>query len=220
MNTIGQNIYEGLELLPEDLQGWNSKHPIFKELILSKRIYTIIEVGSWKGGSAIQMGTILKIATGPDGEMEKKRIYCIDTWLGAAEFWTGDLANTPERNLLLKNGYPQIYYQFLSNVVHNGLQDYIIPIPVPSSIGVKILKAQGVKADLIYIDGSHEYDDVYADLNSYSELLNPGGVMFGDDYYSFADVGRAVNDFVATQKAQDIKKKLEIVNENFWVYGN
>ena len=215
MNTIGQNIYEGLELLPEDLQGWNSNDKIFADLVFEGlQDKTIIEVGTWKGASAIRMASQARTLA------MKTKIYCIDTWLGAAEFWTGELARTPERNLLLKNGYPQIYYQFLSNVVHNGLQDYIIPIPVPSSIGVKILKAQGVKADLIYIDGSHEYDDVYADLNSYSELLNPGGVMFGDDYYSFADVGRAVNDFVATQKAQDIKKKLEIVNENFWVYGN
>ena len=214
MNTIGQNIYEGLVLLPEDLQGWNCNNSIFPKLLVDTKPKTIIEIGTWKGGSAIHMGNVLKLAG------SQAKIYCIDTWLGAAEFWTGELARTPERNLLLKNGYPQIYYQFLSNVVHNGLQDYIIPIPVPSSIGVKILKAQGVKADLIYIDGSHEYDDVYADLNTYSELLNPGGVMFGDDYYSFADVGRAVNDFVATQKAQDIKKKLEIVNENFWVYGN
>jgi len=213
MNTIGQNIYEGLELLPEDLQGWNSNNSIFPKLLVDTKPKTIIEIGTWKGGSAIHMGNLLKLAG------SSAQIYCIDTWLGAAEFWTGDLARTPERNLLLKNGYPQIYYQFLSNVVHNGLQDYITPIPVPSSIGAKILKAQGVKADLIYIDGSHEYDDVYADLNTYSELLNPGGVMFGDDYYSFADVGRAVNDFVATQKAQEIKKKLEIVNENFWVYG-
>lgn len=216
MNSIGQNIYEGLELLPQDLQGWNSNNPVFVDLILKALPKTIIEVGTWKGGSAIHMGNICKSYR---VDTEPAKIYCIDTWLGAAEFWTGELARTPERNLLLKNGYPQIYYQFLSNVVHNGLQDYITPIPVPSSIGIKILKAQGVKADLIYIDGSHEYDDVYADLNTYSELLNPGGVMFGDDYYSFADVGRAVNDFVATQKAMDIKKKLEIVNENFWVYG-
>lgn len=213
MNNIGQNIYEGLELMPEDLQGWNSRDKIFADLIRNVLPNTVIEVGTWKGGSAIQMGSLLDLAG------SKAKIYCIDTWLGAAEFWTGELARTPERNLLLKNGYPQIYYQFLSNVVHNGLQDYIIPIPVPSSIGAKILKAQGVKADLIYIDGSHEYEDVIADLNSYSELLNPGGIMFGDDYYSFADVGRAVNDFVATKKAQGINKKLEIVNDNFWVYG-
>ena len=215
MNTIGQNIYEGLELMPEDLHGWNSNNRIFDELVLKVMPKTIIEVGTWKGGSAVHMGNICKSYC---GNANKAKIYCIDTWLGAAEFWTGDLANTPERNLLLKNGYPQIYYQFLSNVVHQGLQDYIIPVPVPSSIGHKILKAKGVKADLIYIDGSHEYEDVYADLNNYSELLNPGGIMFGDDYYSFADVGRSVNDFVATQKAKGIDKKLSIVNENFWVY--
>jgi NAD(P)-dependent dehydrogenase (short-subunit alcohol dehydrogenase family) len=36
--------------------------------------------------------------------------------------------------------------------------------------------------DLIYVDGSHDYDDVAADLAAYRPLVRPGGVMFGDDY--------------------------------------
>ena len=105
MNTIGQNIYEGLELLPEDLQGWNSNSDIFSNLIKKVLPNTIIEVGTWKGGSAVSMAKYCKtIIPFYKSNYDTTKIYCIDTWLGAAEFWTGELARTPERNLLLKNG--------------------------------------------------------------------------------------------------------------------
>ena len=39
-----------------------------------------------------------------------------------------------------------------------------------------------MRADVIYIDGSHEEEDVYADLVGYWELVRPGGVLVGDDW--------------------------------------
>jgi hypothetical protein len=40
---------------PEDVQGWGSTHPIFHILIDAIRPATIVELGSWKGASAIHM---------------------------------------------------------------------------------------------------------------------------------------------------------------------
>jgi hypothetical protein len=126
--------------------------------------------------------------------------------LGSVEFWN-EFADTPERDLMLKNGYPQIYYQFLSNVVHNNLQDVIIPIPNTSANAAKILAYNNVKADLIYIDGSHEYEDVKDDIKNYLPLLNKEGIMFGDDY-GWAGVHKAVNeDFMG----------INIIDKNYWV---
>jgi hypothetical protein len=80
------------------------------------------------------------------------------------------------------NGYPQVYFDFLANVVQHGFQDVIIPVPCTSVIAARVLASQGIVADLIYIDGSHNYDDVVADIRAYRPLLRSGGVMFGDDY--------------------------------------
>lgn len=33
--------------------------------------------------------------------------------------------NDPSRDLMWKNGYPQVYYVFLSNMVKQGLQDMV-----------------------------------------------------------------------------------------------
>lgn len=210
MNLLNNKIYENLDILPLDLQGWNGDKPIFKELITETRPKVIVEVGTWKGQSAINMGKICK-------ELGlNTKIYCIDTWLGSLEFWHG-LNDTKERDLMLKNGYPNIYYQFLSNVVHSGLQDVIIPVPLPSSIGIKLLAKLGITADLIYIDGSHDFNDVYIDIEQTNMFLNNGkSVLFGDDYITFKEVERAV---LIIAKHFGSSKHLEI-KDNFWILRN
>jgi hypothetical protein len=175
MNRIGKHVYEGIA--PSgvtELPGWNSYAPPFRELIEQVRPQVIIEVGTWLGASAIHMAKIcreLGLAT---------TIYCVDTWLGAEEFWT-TLAATSERDLRQRHGYPQVYFDFLANVVEHKCQDMIVPVPNTSFIGHLILLHQKVTAQLIYIDGSHAYEDVKADILAYRKLLAPGGVMFGDD---------------------------------------
>jgi len=197
-------IYKNVDLLPLDLQGWNSNDDAFESLILKTKPSTIIEVGSWKGASAINMAQICS------KHKVNAQIFCVDTWLGAVEFWTS-LANTPDRNLLLKNGYPQIYYQFISNVVHTNTQDYIIPLPMTSVIACKVLEFHNIKADLIYIDGSHEYEDVLADINNYTKLLNSGGIIFGD---GFGGCWTGVTKAVEESFGSDFR----VVNNNFWVH--
>lgn len=205
MNIINKKIYENLQTLPPDISGWGGDNPLFRQLIDKVQPKTIIEVGTWKGQSAINMAQHIK-------QTEKAtKIYCVDTWLGATEFWT-DLAHTSERDLLLKNGYPQIYYQFLSNVVHSGLQDIIIPFPNTSTNAARYFSYNHIKADLIYIDGSHEYEDVLLDLQLYTKLLNSGGTIFGDDYHEcWKGVDAAVDEF--------FKGKMQQVGR-FWIHDS
>lgn len=206
MNKIDKTIYDNLKLLPQQLMGWNGNKPIFRQLIEKIKPATIIEVGSWKGQSAINMGKTVK-------ELElNTTIHCVDTWLGAIEFWTTG-KNTDERNLLTTNGYPQVYFQFLSNVVHNNLQDVILPFPNTSENGYRYFKYNNITAQMIYIDASHEEDDVYKDLNNYYELLDYNGILFGDDYQKdWPGVINSVNRFSEEKNIQ-----LEIVDNNFWV---
>ena len=134
------------------------------------------------------------------------KITTVDTWLGALEFID---SNNGDHNLMKKNGYPQVYYQFLSNVVHNEVQEYINPFPSTSLIAARYFQKNDIKADLIYIDGSHEYEDVIADLKSYWPLVNNGGIMFGDDYdeKQWPGVVKAVDEFSDKIKEQ----------EGFWI---
>jgi hypothetical protein len=186
--------YAGFDLdkVPPDIQGWGSTHPIFESVIKLARPNTICEVGSWKGASAIHMARICANA-GID-----VKIICIDTWLGGRESYTWKDKH-PElyRDLKMVNGWPQIFYTFMANVVRAGFAETIIPLPQTSGIGARILKELNVIPDLVYIDGSHDYTDVKEDLIAFYDVLRPGGIIFGDDFITWPGVTRAVSEFVS-----------------------
>ncbi len=80
---------------------------------------------------------------------------------------------------------------------------------MPSVMGAKYLQWANVSADLIYIDASHEYEDVKADIEAYMPILKPGCTMFGDDFSAFEGVARAVREVFG--------RNVRIVDGNFWV---
>lgn len=185
---------------PTKPDGWNSTHPIFAELVSPLFAPVIIEVGTWHGKSAIEMAKHMH---------GQGNIYCVDTWLGALEFWTTH-RDTPERDLQLRSGYPQVFYHFLACIRDAGVQDLITPVPMPSVMGARYLQWANVSADLIYIDASHEYEDVKADIEAYMPLLKSGCTMFGDDFSAFEGVSRAVR--------ETFGRNVRIVDDNFWVF--
>lgn len=193
---------QGFDPLPKKILGWNGDSLIFKELIDQVKPKTIIEVGSWYGMSTITMAKACSPET---------KIYCVDTWLGSYEFIA--MEDDERWNRMLKHGYPQAYYQFLSNIIHEGVVDKIEVIPTTSENAVPHLP----QADLIYIDGQHTYKGVKEDLENYYPKLNKGGVIFGDDYFikEIGDipinVGGAVDDF-----AKKNNLKVDIYYKNFW----
>jgi predicted O-methyltransferase YrrM len=82
---------------------------------------------------------------------------------------------------------------------------------MPSLQAAQYFKETELKADVIYIDASHEKDDVKRDILAYLPLLKPGGVIFGDDYTSFAGVAIAVKEVFGLSA--------NIIDDNFWMYG-
>jgi len=186
------NPYDGFDptSFPDDVQGWGSDDPIFERLIEYLRPKIIVEVGTWKGRSAIQMAQICR-ARGL-----QTNILCIDTWLGTIESYTWrERDRAIHSSLKLRHGWPHLYYQFLANVMRRGFQDMITPLPQTSEIGARLLAHFQIVPDLVYIDASHDYSDVVKDLVSYFNIMQPGGVLFGDDYIHWESVTRAVQDF-------------------------
>lgn len=138
-----------------------------------------IEVGSFLGYSAIGFAKKLKQLN------NNSKLICVDTWLGSPEHFSF-LKNKRDNRLGWINGYPTMYYKFISNVILNDVQDIIIPLPFPSTIAYKILNdvlsKNNLKADFAYIDGSHEEMEVYMDLYYYHQLLTDDGLLCGDDW--------------------------------------
>lgn len=164
--------YEGLDIMPFDPFTWENNPLIFVEYIAMTKPKTIVEVGSFLGGSARIMASICK-NIGLDTE-----IICIDTWLGSVEHW-----DKSSYTMKFVQGRPTLYQQFLSNVVHSGFQDIITPFPVDSTNGLMTLAKLGVQADLIYVDAGHDYRSVRNDLFLSYPILRNGGVIIGDDFF-------------------------------------
>ncbi len=204
-----KNPYDGFDgsLLQTDLQGWNSERPVFQELIERTKPRLIVEVGAWKGASAIFMGRTLQ------KKYSAAKILAVDTWLGSAEFWDRDGHPGLYKTLRHRHGLPSVYEQFLFNVLQAGLQDMIVPFPQTSLNAARWLARRGVQAELIYIDASHEAEDVALDLKNYFAIVAPGGMIFGDDY-GCADSGVAS---AVRQFAEDHQVAVELKeNSQFW----
>lgn len=158
---------------------------VFDQLVAAVKPRLIIEVGTWMGHSAIHMSQAAAHFA-PD-----VLTICVDTWLGSSEHYFND---DHIADMALRNGRPTFYDKFLSNVAFHGLQRAILPLSIASQAAFEILQRLNVKADLIYIDAGHGYDDVKTDLRNYRKLLSENGVIFGDDYF-YGPVRRAVGDY-------------------------
>lgn len=186
-------VYAGFQATRSaDETGFLSDADVLGEIVGAVRPKTIIEVGSWKGHSAIAMAKACK------GLGLATDIVCVDTWLGSSEHW---LRGRYRGELRIVNGRPRLYDEFLSNVILSGCQEIITPLSLPSATASIVLKHFNIRADMIYIDGAHEYDDVLGDISNYVGLVGSGGVIFGDDY-QYEPLRRAVHDFARKNAAK------------------
>lgn len=186
--------YDGFDpsAFPLDVSGWLMDADVLDQLVDQIKPRLIIEVGSWKGASAHHM---LRRAL----KWGECSIVCIDTWLGSPEHYVNRQLRA---QMPLKHGRPQLYEQFIANVIHAGFENRVMPIPLPSLLAAELLEKIGAKAPFIYIDAAHDQKSVEDDIAAYWPLLTPGGVICGDDYNPkcWPGVVKAVDGFLRRNK--------------------
>ena len=149
---------------------------------------TIVEVGAWKGRSTSFLA--VEIAN------SKKNIsfYVVDTWEGSVE------------HKIDPNQYDLInlYETFINNM--KPVEKYYTPLRMTS------IEASEKFADnslsFVFLDASHEYDDVKEDIKKWMPKVKPGGILAGHDYYVdkydwFPGVKQAVNEELGEVKSSE-----------------
>ncbi|MEI8365436.1 MAG: class I SAM-dependent methyltransferase [Parachlamydiaceae bacterium] len=190
-DTTLEEPYASTELIPEYPFGYYLNAPQIHQLFRQHDIHVVVEVGSWiGGGSTRHMGNLLKEKGG--------LLYAVDTWLGSSTQQPGQEHYQPILS--------QVYQQFLSNMIHWDLTHCVIPVRMDSLLASQTLQVQ---PDLIYIDGEHTTDAVYADLCAWYPFVEHHGILCGDDW-TWASVKVAVKQF-AREKGKQI-----IASGNFW----
>lgn len=139
-----------------------------------------VEIGSWMGRSTSCLGQLVK-------ESQKDiRIFAIDTFKGSEEH--------TEIVKDIENHSTSLLQIFKNNINICGVYDYITPIQGKSLDVVSQFEDESL--DFIFIDASHDYENVLADITAWYPKLKPGGLIAGDDYaLCWGGVIEAVNEY-------------------------
>lgn len=159
--------------LPADAKGWGSEDPFLARILGIVRPSTLLEIGTWKGASALFFARKAQ-----ELGLDDIEIIAVDPHIGSAGLWT----NNKNAMHVNETGSCGTYEVFLGNVKRANLTSLITPFRVTSSIATTVMKGHGITADLVYIDGSHDVIDVRADLAHIAKVMHDDSVVIMDDY--------------------------------------
>ena len=157
------------------IHGWFSFETLYRDVVTRFDNAKFVEVGTWMGRSAAYMAVEIKNSN------KNIKFYCVDTWKGSVE----------HTNVLeVKNDV--LYETFLQNI--DSVKDIIEPIRMLSTEASQQFSNESL--DFIFIDASHDYDNVKADIHAWYPKLKVGGVFGGHDYHrGWPGVRKAVDEF-------------------------
>ena len=131
----------------------------------------IIEIGSWAGASAIAWAKALD-RHGRDGT-----IVCVDHW---RKYLDTRLNVEPIYRVMDASvDDDAIYKLFRHNLRASGVADRVIEMRGSSRDILPRLASESFQ--IVFIDGSHTYDDVLSDIQDGKRLVCDGGIICGDD---------------------------------------
>jgi hypothetical protein len=135
----------------------------------------VLELGSYHGISTRWFcDTVMNV-----------EVIAVDHWLGSSHMW-----NEPG----IAEDLPFLYETFIA--ASWEYRERIYPVRAHTLAGMRLVHRQGIAPDVIYIDASHETEDVILDLETARNLF-PGARIVGDDW-DWPSVQAAVTD-VATR---------------------
>lgn len=171
----------------EQLPGWFDYSDCYREAVEhAPNFATMVEVGVAFGRS------IGFLASEAIRVTKKLRVIGVDPWV---DDWDSDRptwgANHAEMGRKL--GGP---FNAVTTLMHEHcpeLLEYVRLVRMPSVQAARMFDDGSVF--FVFIDGSHHYEDVKADLEAWEPKISPGGIIAGHDYHAgFPGVKRAVDE--------------------------
>ncbi|CAE7029527.1 slbp2 [Symbiodinium sp. CCMP2592] len=162
----------------------------------------VVEVGSLHGHSAIHMATVLD-----QFNMYHVPILCIDPFTGDTNMWANYQTDRSVAGWVkIIDGRMMVFDQFMANVQfainRTVSRNHILPFQATSTVGARWLVEKHFYPDLVFLDSAHELDETFLELSLYYDILEPGGIMFGDDY-GWAAVRQDVQRFVEHRNSHE-----------------
>jgi predicted O-methyltransferase YrrM len=120
-----------------------------------------VEIGSYCGRSTVFLGTAAK--------MKGITVFACDPHRGNPEMAVGEDCyhqDVWER----EHGSLSV---LIDTIRDNGLESVVVPVVGPGAA----LAATRVRPGFVFIDGDHSYQGAKADVDAWTELLLPGGIL-------------------------------------------
>lgn len=146
------------------------KRELKNHVSLSQK-HTVLEIGSYEGLSSCFFSDFLL-------SHAESTLDCVDPFL-------------PE-DPMTPNVSDVTYRTFLANIEQSSYPEKVTHHKMLSS---EYLRANKKMYDIVYLDGSHLYEDVLADLEDIFPFVIPGGIVWCDDYRSYESVYNAITEF-------------------------
>lgn len=169
-----------LEHFYQTIEGWFDFEVVYSEMVRRANFIShFVEVGAFKGKSTAYMA--VEIANCK----KAIRFDVVDTWRGSAEHQKGASAEDPS---VVAN---QLFEEFSRNL--SSVADFIRPVRMTSLEAARLYGDRSL--DFVFIDASHDYENVKADILAWKPKIKPGGYLGGHDLHSiFPEVERAVRE--------------------------
>ena len=143
------------------VDGWMAPAELEYLASLAQKSQCILEVGSWKGRSTSALAA---------NTLGLGLVVAVDTWRGSVEH-QAELKGKPVSG---------VWNEFMTNTAQ---YDNIWPVPMNSLAASQVISMSPMRFDMIFIDASHDYESVKADIEAWLPLLAPGGILCGHDAY-------------------------------------
>ena len=159
------------------MQGVPERHQYFLPTVIEVARWRegpaldVLEIGSWAGASAVTWAMALREA-GASGT-----VTCVDPWLPYFDVEAEHDRHYRDMNDAARDGL--IAQLFEHNIRCAGVADMIRQRRGYSQNVLPELPSG--QFDIVYIDGSHRFEDVRFDIQQAKRLLRGGGTICGDD---------------------------------------
>jgi len=137
--------------------------------LMAARRDIAVEVGSWVGGTTKELASRFL------------RVYAVDHWQGSERL----------EEIVKSLGRDAIFKAFCENI-GEALFSTVFPLCGPSILWSQVFNK---RADLVFIDASHDYESVKSDIAAWWPHVKAGGILCGHDYNTHGGVQQSVDEF-------------------------
>ncbi len=152
---------------------------------------TILEVGTWNGYRAVDL-----LAYAPD----KAMYYGFDLF----EDMTSELDKVEfnvKRHVSIDavDAYMGVFpHELIKGNTHDTLPEFV---------------KRDIKLDFVFIDGGHSVETIRSDFENVRKIMNKGGMVVLDDYYTPPIEGKGCNEIIKDVEHEILPEKDKIVGK-------